>query len=294
MECPYISSFFEEKVWERFLYGLKSSRTKKIYENIILDICNTCKRDFIDIDVSCVNQYRSVLQERGLADSTVDLYMRILRSISNFILENGLVSGYKNPFIYLPYSSNAGFYENIEIPTIEEVSAILQTARTLESGNAFLAITLTFRACLAPSELLNLQRKHFHFPKSQSLDIISESERRTILLPDDVLECISAIDSDFFFSNDPDLYLFRKKNGTPITLRTLQYSVKHAAELSNTNITLQKLRNLGILELLRVNTDRKSVAAYAGLSGYWLFRYEKCLMERELQDINLPHIKIEP
>lgn len=293
-DCNYISDYFWEHIWSRFVYGLKSEKTVSFYRSVITDICNLCEKDFCRLDLSCAEAYRTSLRQRGLQETTIELYLRVLRSIATFIEENKLVSGYRNPFIALQFHTNAGFYEDIEIPTLEDMSLMLQTAKVNENSVAFLAMVLTFRCCLAPSELPLLTRGDFQFPYSLNLIIKGNNFKRTIQVPEDVINCIEGYDDVFFHSADQSLPLFRKKNGTPLSLRALQHNVKLVADAAGTEVTLQKLRNLGILELMRANIhDLNRVKKYTGLEGRWLFRYEKCLMERTLQDIQLPHIKIE-
>lgn len=293
-EHIYISDYFWEHIWSRFIYGLKSEKTISFYRSVITDITNICERDFCALDLSCAETYRNVLRKRGLQESTVELYLRVIRSIASFIEESKLVSGYRNPFQFLQLTQATGFYEDIEIPSLEDMSQMLLTAKEIGNFTSFLAMTLTFRCCLAPSELATLTRKDFRFPKENLLDIGTAAQKRSILVPEDVLNCVNTADPSFFSCSEPSLPLFRKKNGTPLSLRALQHNIKQVSDAAGLDITLQKLRNLGILELMRANIhDLNLVREYTGLEGRWLFRYEKCLMERALQDIQLPHITIE-
>lgn len=294
----YLSEQFLNGVWKDYsTQRLRSSNSKKRYLSVINNICNFCCLDFFALDTANAIRYKRHLDEKGYAQGTQDEHFRILKSIGSYIENNSSLyyPGYVSPFTFISFEEPTTFYDNCEIPEISIVDQMLQQATRQQKPFAFIAITLAFRCALLASEIIQLQRGHFiENEEEHSVSLmIPETPliSRHIPVPDDVVQCLKRLASSFWDGNSTQR-LFQKRNGQPITLRTLQRSIQTVSNATGTHTTLREIRNLSILELLRSNRDYSNVAAFTGLDGRWLFRFERCLMERSLVEVNLPNIQV--
>lgn len=269
---------------------LKNQTTKKRYRKIIKEVENFTNTEFLSVTSINAYAYKRYLTSLGLDNTTKDSRLRIVKSIGMYFEQ--VMPGYRSPFTILPFFEECTFYTGKDIPTLEDVSTLLQIAEEHGNTRAFLAISLALRLCLSLSEIAAIRSSHFVLGETAATLYVQESDHgsRTIPVPSDVLSIIKEVQSEFLLAKDQPL--FGKKNGSIVSPRTIRRSLEELYQYTEVRTTLQEIRLLGIYLMLKNNNEKDEVAAFAGISDRWIFRYEK-LLPRPVANVSLPNIKIE-
>lgn len=269
---------------------LNTLTTRRRYRKVIEEVETFAKTDFLHVSQINAYAYKRYLTTLGLDDTTKDSRLRIVKSIGMYFEQ--VLPNYHSPFTILPFFEECTFYTGKDVPTLEDVSELLQIAEEHENFRAFLAITLALRLCLSLSEIAAVRSSHFVIGETACVMYVQEStiERRTIPVPDDVLNLIKKVYPKFF--SEKDMPLFAKKNGSTVSPRTIRRSLEELYQYTELRTTLQEIRLLGIYLMLKSNKNKEEVAAFAGISDRWMFRYEK-LLPKPVANVTLPNIRIE-
>ena len=105
-----------------------------------------------------------------------------------------------------------------------------------------------------------------------------EFRERTILVPEDVYTIIHKINPGFF-TGEISTLLYNDKTRMPIKEVTITKQIAIISKKAGIPITLQSIRNLGILLYYKTNPDKNLLAEYLGSKGNWLFRFDRLAKE---------------
>lgn len=297
-----------DSIWKKFQES-RLTRYKVIqhYYKVINDVCTFSDKDFLILTHTDAQAYRDyLLNTKNLARSTVDERLRILKSVGSFIEENSSefqLHDYKSPFSVLNFQINDFMFTDHQIPKAEQIDIFMDNASKTDAS-VFIASVLALRMCMATCEMVAIRRKHFTRLDDTGFRLSVPSDPksvRNIPVPEDVIQCINIHHPGFFDKDDNAPLLIKNDNPIShhkgsISERALQIRVSSINKsLSDDKIclNLQNIRNFGILELLRHNTEEQ-VSAFTGLDGRWLYRFKEVLNERISKEINLSHISIRP
>ena len=91
-------------------------------------------------------------------------------------------------------------------------------------------------------------------------------------------------------------FLFCNRRNDPLTKRVLQIRmqriVTEASEGENWKFTLQDIRNLAVVMMLRGGAEKEEVADYIGVESRWMQRYERAVAAFDLAPCDYINIKI--
>ena len=118
----------------------------------------------------------------------------------------------------------------------------------------------------------------------------NEFRERTIQVPEDIITLIRRIEPDFFLGESKPL-LYNTRNKKPIRDVTLAKQIAAISKEADMEITLQDIRNLGILLYYKANPNKEALAEYLGTDGRWLFRYD-LLARQPINNIQSPNVTV--
>jgi len=275
------------KTYEDERIGTDSNRTH--YRKVLSDLETLFSTGFLELTPAQADAYHEYLRNSELADTTKNERLRIVKSVGLYMEEK--ISGYKSPFTHLTHYTVQSFFKFTEIPTLEGAAAALETAERSGNLRAFLAMTLAFRMCLTTSELIAVTSDHFLTLEDKCYLSVpaSQFKERTIQVPEDVVDLIKRLEPGFFGSSGKPL--LHTKKGKPIRQVTIAKQVATVSKEAGYPLTLQDIRNLGILLWYQNNPNKERVADYLGSKGNWLFRFEM-LAKQPVRDLRTPNITV--
>lgn len=271
----FLSDRFITEIWPVYSMTLKRKKTRSDYFSYVCSICDHCRCDFKDVNAVMAQQYFDNLGKGEDALHIKSLHARLsaLRSISRFIVTNGLYEDYSNPFFTVdlnPYSNNIHISD---IPSAYEISELLQACS--EDSQMTLIICFALRCGLSASELCNIRVSDIEEDNNGIYAVTIHSpgkkQSRIVKIPSDVVAKLL----DHFSKSVMNEFLFTNSRGDQLKVRTLQNMMKNtvtAAGLSR-NITLQELRNSSISYMLAGGAAPEDVSSYVGISNRWMYRF---------------------
>lgn len=270
---------------------IRTEANQRHYRKVISDLETQLNANFLNITPAQANVYYEAIKVGNLALTTKNERLRIVKSIGLYM--EGKIPGYRSPFTHLRPYSDQGFLRASEVPSMEDLSAVMAVAEAGGKMREFMAMSLAFRMCLTTSELVSLRSVHFKTqPDGQMyLDVpANEFRERTIPVPEDIITLIRRIEPDFFLGESKPL-LYNTRNKKPIRDVTLAKQIAAISKEADMEITLQDIRNLGILLYYKANPNKEALAEYLGTDGRWLFRYD-LLARQPINNIQSPNVTV--
>ncbi len=270
---------------------IRTESNQRHYRKVISDLETQLNTEFLNITPAQANTYYETIKAADLALTTKNERLRIVKSIGLY-MENK-IPGYRSPFTHLRPYSDQSFLHASEVPSMEDLSAVMAVAEVGGKMREFMAMSLAFRMCLTTSELVSLRSVHFKTqPDGQMyLDVpANEFRERTIPVPEDIVTMIRQVEPGFFLGESKPL-LYNARNKKPIRDVTLAKQIAIISREADIKITLQDIRNLGILLYYKENPNKEALAEYLGTDGRWLFRYD-LLARQPIRSIRSPNVTV--
>lgn len=282
-QCKYLEKETLE-VLDRFCASRRNQRTAYEYMGYIRSLCEYCEKDFLALTESDVRKYFDHLQNKytagALSLKTVCVRLSCYRSIASFIMDSYSDTAYINPFLHIKRPAVNDDIKVLQIPSMEELDIIMQTARNYPPS--FCIFALASRTALSASSILRLrldslkeiEGRYMLFIKSTSLD----KEDLCVNLPDDVakilLDHIASLDKSII---DESQHLFYNKHKRAMSLKNLDDLVHRVVKESGvaTQYSLKDLRTRAILDYAHAGAAVEDIRNYTGLGELRLQSFYK-------------------
>ena len=258
---------------------IRTEANQRHYRKVLSELENWLHTDFLSITPSQANDFYNYIKASKLAITTKNERLRIVKSIGGYMEEK--ISDYRSPFTHLRPYSRQSFLKKEEMLTMEELSLAMAIAENSNNWRAFLAMVLAFRLCLTTSEIVSLRSIHFKKGNDEQMYLTvpaKEFRERTIVVPEDVYTIMHKINPSFF-AGEISTLIYNDKTRMPIKEVTITKQIAIISKKAGIPMTLQSIRNLGILLYYKTNPDKNLLAEYLGSKGNWLFRFDRLAKE---------------
>lgn len=281
-----ISNKFQNEIWIYFQTNL-SARTRKEYWNVVKNFDKFTGHDPMKLTrkeaVSYYSNLIELVNNNRLSYNTAVMRLSVMRSICTFIETYTVNHGnkYKNHFEGMSLPEQDKILSKDAIPTVKEIDNLLSEALAKNDFKAFLIFSLVIKMGLTNQEICSLNKEFictdnegrlcFNMPPKNHIS-------RFIIIPDDIAELLdkyivaNSITSGAIFLN------IRKNR---IKMRDIERLLESYSDnlIKNNKLrkhyTMQTLRHAAISYMLIGGAKKEDVAAYTGITGKWMNRYDK-------------------
>ena len=282
-KSDYISDLTDE-IFESFKETLKKAQTAREYYYVICQFCTMMEKDFLSAGKADFEAYRDNLYAMAacndLSYKTVYYRISVIKKFSSYILQEAEKFGLKS---YTDHAANIRRpavpidVSPRTIPQKSDFARIRETAKPDPLMNAVIA--LVTKCALTSEEIINLQTGHFVIDINGNYGlkfVYADRPNRYLKIPQDVLEAVNGWRN---VDKVDDGYIFHNKKRGRLSQRTLQIYVQKLMEKTfperdkDKLFTIQDLRNMAVVLMLRGGAESGDVANYIGISTSWMHRY---------------------
>lgn len=277
ISCKYLSPLTKDTLLPEFLNSLtKKRRTAEEYRNNICLLCNTLRKDFLDINETDALNYFGNLTNKyhqgELTRKTIHGRLACYRSFCLFIAEKHGELEFKNPFIHIGQVAVDNSVSVNNIPSIEEMDAIMTEAKNF-GYPYFVILALISRCGLTVSETISLSENQIVSAGGRmALRFENKNDTqsaRTMILPDDIAEILSKHLS-MLTTKDEAGHLFYNKHNRRMTLTNIDTAVERIVSAAlpekEKHYTAKDLRTHAIMEFRKAGVSPEDAASYVGMS----------------------------
>lgn len=291
-------------IYESYKTTLKTEKSRKEYYYIINAFCQYTGKDYLLSSESDFKNYFKSLEVSAIAGNlsykTLCSRYSILINFSSYIVSYGYQFGIKdfaNYMTKIPPPKMDIKVQSKSIPTMQQLDEIYSAAR--QDTMMYCIISLVNKCALTIDHICNLKKQNVRFDTENNLGLIFPYQYRAdkfIKLPQDVYRIM-----DHYYRNvrqtDTD-YFFVNTKGNKLSKRMLQIRMKKIVNLASGNETwefsLQDIRNLSAVLMLKGGADKEEVANYLSINPQWIQRYEKAVEEFSYGPCDCINISIKP
>lgn len=275
----FLSSTMKNFILPLFVEHFHTQKTKDDYFKNVSDLCDFCKKDYIQLTVNDFDQYFRYLRDKvlnqTLSKSSLNLYYSRFMALSNYLARNAVLLKIvynENPLKKVDISDVKTFYvKEKHIPRIDDIKRLYKLCS--EDDMLLLAITLAIRCGLRLKEITRLNTSDVLIDDNNTVCLsvkgVSDQER-FVKVPDDVLVLLKNTISE----KGP---LFKNSRGTAMSIRSFQIRLKKIQMKEKRSFSFGEIRNTSIALMLN-ESSIKDTAEYIGIKNIdWLNRYNGIL-----------------
>lgn len=283
-----ISVKFEDEIWIYFQTNL-SSRTRKEYWNIVKDFDRLTGHDPMKLTrKEALNYYNNLIEKvnsNKLSYNTAVMRLSVMKSVCTFIETYTVNHGkrYINHFESMSLPEQDKILPKDAIPDAREIDNLLSAAFNANDNKAFLIFSLVIKMGLTNQEICSLNREFICHDSEGHLCFSMPPKNhisRFLIIPDDIGTLLDRyIDAENIQSGA--IFLNHRKNRIKMrdTERLLaSYTEKLVKNRKlRRHYTMQTLRHAAISYMLIGGASKDEVAAYTGVTGKWMNRYDRII-----------------
>ena len=289
-----MSVYFSEStkhLLDDFCSSLKSAKSKKNYSSVIEQFCDVTGKDFLKAGLPDFLMYCDNLdaaRRKGVYTyKTACFKHNVLYLFSHYIDMHGTeygVNDFRNNMIKIPKPAADSFVAPQSVPTIEQLDKIYNVAKKNPMMHAIIA--LVNKCGLTSKQITMIRKSNFIIDANQNVGIILQfqfASNRYIKVPDDVVKILNNW-MEFrngTYPNNNSEYMFLNADGGQLCIRSLQIRVSkimnEAFGPTEKKFSLQDLRNLSAVLMIKGGADKDEVADYLGINAKWIQRYSKAV-----------------
>ena len=285
-----ISAKFEDEIWIYFQTNL-STRTRKEYWNVVKNFDKVIGHDPMKLTRKEAREYYNYLIERvnlgKLTYNTAVMRLSVMRSVCTFIETYIINHGrkYTNYFDGMTLPEQDKILNKDSIPNAMEIDNLLSAALDNNDNKAFLIFSLVIKMGLTNQEICSLDKEFicrdtdnnlcFNMPPKNHI-------RRFICIPEDIA---GLLDTYIKANNIQSGAIFLNMRKTRIKMRDTErmlalYTERLVKQRKlRRHYTMQTLRHAAISYMLLGGATKEDAAAFAGVTGKWMNRYDKIVLK---------------
>ena len=283
-----ISVKFEDEIWIYFQTNL-SSRTRKEYWNIVKDFDRLTGHDPMKLTrKEALNYYNNLIEKvnsNKLSYNTAVMRLSVMKSVCTFIETYTVNHGkrYVNHFESMSLPEQDKILPKDAIPDAREIDNLLSAALEANDNKAFLIFSLVIKMGLTNQEICSLNREFICHDNEGHLCFSMPPKNhisRFLIIPDDIGTLLDRyIDAENIHSGP--IFLNYRKNrikmrDTERLLASYTEKLVKSRKLRR-HYTMQTLRHAAISYMLIGGASKDEVAAYTGVTGKWMNRYDRII-----------------
>ena len=286
MQSSFLSDITRQ-FFDDFKATLKSEQSQKEYFYIINAFCNYCEKDYLVAGADDFKNYFDSMDTAAamgnISYKTICTRYAVMINFSAYIVSHADDYGVNSFVNYMVKVKKPGVSINIKsksIPTLEQLDRIYTAAQT--DYAMYCIISLVNKCALTVEQICKLRLQSFIMDSEMNCGILfpyQYSADKYIKLPDDVRDILNEYvnevrnsSTDFFFCN---------AKGGQLTPRVLQNRMKRivnaAAGDEEWNFSLQDIRNLSVVLMLKGGAAADDVATYIGINSKWMQKFDKAV-----------------
>ncbi len=285
-----ISTKFEDEIWIYFQTNL-SPRTRKEYWNVVKDFDRLTGHDPLKLTrKEALNYYNNLIKKVNsdkLSYNTAVMRLSVMKSVCTFIETYTINHGkrYVNYFESMLLPEQDKILPKDAVPNAKEVDNLLSAAMNNNDNKAFLIFSLVIKMGLTNQEICRLNREFICRDKEGHLCLNMPPKNhisRFLIIPDDLA---SLLDTYIEAENIQNGAIFLNIRKNRIKMRDTErllasYTEKLVkARKLRKHYTMQTLRHAAISYMLIGGASKDEVAAYTGVTGKWMNRYDKIIAD---------------
>lgn len=285
-----ISTKFEDEIWIYFQTNL-SPRTRKEYWNVVRDFDRLTGHDPLKLTrKEALNYYNTLIEKVNagkLSYNTAVMRLSVMKSVCTFIETYTVNHGrrYVNYFESMSLPEQDKILPKDAIPDAKEIDSLLSAALENNDNKAFLIFSLVIKMGLTNQEICSLNREFICHDKEGHLCFNMPPKNhvsRFLIIPDDLGALLDTyIEAENIQSGAVFLNLRKNRIKMRDTERLLaSYTEKLVKSRKlRKHYTMQTLRHAAISYMLIGGASKDEVAAYTGVTGKWMNRYDKIIAD---------------
>ena len=281
-----ISAKFEDEIWIYFQTNL-STRTRKEYWNVVKNFDKVIGHDPMKLTRKEAREYYNYLIERvnlgKLTYNTAVMRLSVMRSVCTFIETYIINHGrkYTNYFDGMSLPEQDKILNKDSIPNAREIDNLLSAALDNNDNKAFLIFSLVIKMGLTDQEICSLDKEFICRDSDNNLCFNMPPKnhiRRFICIPEDIA---GLLDTYIKANNIQSGAIFLNMRKTRIKMRDTErmlalYTERLVKQRQlRRHYTMQTLRHAAISYMLLGGATKEETAAYTGVTGKWMNRYDK-------------------
>ena len=301
-----ISAKFEDEIWIYFQTNL-SPRTRKEYWNVVRDFDRLTGHDPLKLTrKEALNYYNNLIEKVNagrLSYNTAVMRLSVMKSVCTFIETYTVNHGkrYVNHFESMSLPEQDKILAKDAVPDAKEIDNLLSAALNANDNKAFLIFSFVIKMGLTNQEICSLNREYICRDTNGNLCLNMPPKNhisRFLIIPDDLAELLDTYIKAENIQNGA-IFLNIRKNR--IKMRDIErllasYTEKLVkAKKLRRHYTMQTLRHAAISYMLIGGASKDEVAAYTGVTGKWMNRYDKIVADNIINtaaDYNVINIKL--
>lgn len=298
----YLSDQFKNKIFPAFaLKQLKKSSTVESYVWAVNSVCAYCKKDFMALEKSELQDYFNLLLNGKIKTGTGRTYsyksvytqFSSLRALSSYIQLNAELFdvAYSSPFVSVDLKEPSADITAEQILSADNIDTLLQAAGS--DTQMYLILSLVLVCGFSTSELISIKPNQLVLDKDGRLSVSfvkRNNELRYVKVPDSLKDKL-LLHAEPAVRDNREIFL--NKQGKAYTRRVLDYTVR--AFLDKAGLpgwTLSDLRNTASFYMLSGGASLSQTAEQLGISERWMYRYNKVVEEMNVQASDYSLIRI--
>lgn len=285
-----ISTKFEDEIWIYFQTNL-SPRTRKEYWNVVRDFDRLTGHDPLKLTrKEALNYYNTLIEKVNasrLSYNTAVMRLSVMKSVCTFIETYTVNHGrrYVNYFESMSLPEQDKILPKDAVPDAKEIDNLLSAALENNDNKAFLIFSFVIKMGLTNQEICSLNREFICRDKEGHLCFNMPPKNhvsRFLIIPDDLGKLLDTYIEDENIQSGA-IFLNLRKNrikmrDTERLLASYTEELVKARKLRK-HYTMQTLRHAAISYMLIGGASKDEVAAYTGVTGKWMNRYDKIIAD---------------
>lgn len=285
-----ISTKFEDEIWIYFQTNL-SPRTRKEYWNVVRDFDRLTGHDPLKLTrKEALNYYNTLIEKVNagrLSYNTAVMRLSVMKSVCTFIETYTVNHGrrYVNYFESMSLPEQDKILPKDAVPDAKEIDNLLSAALESNDNKAFLIFSFVIKMGLTNQEICSLNKEFICRDKEGHLCFNMPPKNhvsRFLIIPDDLGTLLDTyIEAENIQSGAIFLNLRKnriKMRDTERLLASYTEELVKARKLRK-HYTMQTLRHAAISYMLIGGASKDEVAAYTGVTGKWMNRYDKIIAD---------------
>lgn len=289
------------RVFNDYKMTLQKEKSRSEYYYVINSFCQFCGKDYLIAGADDFKNYFESLDTAAalgnLSYKTICMRHAVMINFGSYISSHAKtyeIKGFVNYMVKIPKPGVSINITSRNIPTLEQLDKIYEAAQ--EDMLMYCVIALVNKCALTVKQICDLKITNFIYDSERNCGMIfpyQYSADRYIKLPDDVRDILNNYVS---IRNTGSEYLFCNQKNGKMTQRVLQNRMKNiitiAAGEEGWSYTLQDIRNMATVLMIKGGAEKEDVAAYIGIEAKWMQRYDRAVEEFVLAPCDYINIDI--
>lgn len=296
-KSEYFSESFIEILDSFFAEVAISESSMGTYISRLRSLCDTLKKDFLEIGEEDVDGYFSALHAKNVAGqckkSSIYSKWTCFNRIADYVTSYLPEGEYENPFSGITIDSPSPEVKLYRIPTTEDVDKILSKA---PNKMYYLVFVLAFRTALTLGEIVDLRISSLAENEGK-LFVQIGNKGRILALSEDVSELLQDYISTMPYKDEKG-HLFYNQYNNPLTGVNVRKCFRLLLKKLDLDATysMKDLRNRCMLDMIssseKSGLDTSIVADYAGIGEVRLRTLEKSAVFIRKNPADLVNIRV--